>query len=203
MTTEPKQLNKEKPKEECEGGKCDIGDLIEKPKHAGGRPTIMKPDVISKLEEVFALGGTDKEACFYANICHQTLYDYQKLHPEFVERKEALKEKPILKARQTVVKALDDPVSAQWYLERKRKSEFGKRDEHVFIPTEKTLEDLLDDYENKNDTDNKQGIDRETAEDKKQAGENSSIPLEHPAELLLGEKKSEEPDTKTASEGTE
>ena len=91
----------------------------------GGRPTVMTPLVISKLEEVFAIGGTDKEACFYADISHQTLYDYQEKHPEFVERKEALKEKPILKARQTVVKALDDPNSARWYLERKRKKEFN------------------------------------------------------------------------------
>ena len=99
------------------------------PKDKGGRPTIMTDDTIKKLEEVFALGGSDSEACFYANISKQTLYNYQKEHPEFVDRKEALKEKPILKARQTVVKALDDPKDAQWFLERKRKEEFSLRQE--------------------------------------------------------------------------
>jgi hypothetical protein len=90
----------------------------------------MTPDTLNKLEEVFALGGTDKEACFYAGISHQTLYDYQKDHPEFVERKGALKETPILKARRTVVSAVEkNPSDAQWYLERKAKAEFAARKE--------------------------------------------------------------------------
>jgi hypothetical protein len=70
----------------------------------------MSQEIIHKLEEVFSLGGTDREACFYAGISHQTLYDYQHVNPEFIDRKEALKEKPILKARQTVVKNLDQLV---------------------------------------------------------------------------------------------
>lgn len=90
-----------------------------------GRPTIMTPETISKLEEVFAIGGSDEEACFFAGIGKTTLYNYQQEHPEFVERKDALKERPILKARQTVVKALDDPNHAFKYLERKRRKEFG------------------------------------------------------------------------------
>lgn len=100
-----------------------------KPKKSIGRPTIMTPETIAKLEEVFAIGGTDKEACFYADIAPQTLYSYQEQHPEFIDRKEALKERPVLKARQTVVKSLDDPKNAQWYLERKKKAEFAQRTE--------------------------------------------------------------------------
>lgn len=94
-----------------------------------GRPTVITPEIINKLEEVFAIGGTDNEACFYADIGKTTLYNYQQDHPEFVERKEALKERPILKARQTVVKALDNPQQAQWFLERKVKNEFASRSE--------------------------------------------------------------------------
>lgn len=90
-----------------------------------GRPTLMTEVTLKKLEEVFAIGGTDQEACFYADISHQTLYNYQHEHPEFIERKEALKERPILKARQTVVKALENPRDAQWYLSKKKKLEFG------------------------------------------------------------------------------
>jgi hypothetical protein len=91
----------------------------------------MTPEIIDKLEEVFALGGTDKEACFYAGISEQTLYDYQKLKPEFVERKEGLKGEPILKARRTIVAFLNQPTYATWYLERKRKNEFAARTEHT------------------------------------------------------------------------
>lgn len=91
-----------------------------------GRPTRMTTEVLNKLEEVFAIGGSDQEACFYANISHQTLYNYQEKHPEFVERKESLKEKPILKARQTVVQSLNDPNHAFRYLSKKRRKEFGE-----------------------------------------------------------------------------
>ena len=90
-----------------------------------GRPTIMTPEILAKLDQVFAIGGTDEEACFYDDIGKSTLYNYQQDNPEFVERKEALKEKPILKARQTVVGALDDPNHAFKYLERKRRKEFA------------------------------------------------------------------------------
>lgn len=94
-----------------------------------GRPTVMTEVTLGKLEEAFAYGASDTEACFYAGINPDTLYEYQKKHPEFTERKEALKEQPILKARQTVVLSLDDPKNAQWYLERKRKGEFSTKTE--------------------------------------------------------------------------
>lgn len=100
-----------------------------KQKNLVGRPTVITEEVLRKLEEVFAIGGTDAEACFYANIGTTALYEYQEKHPEFAERKEALKERPILKARQTIVKGLDDDKNAQWYLERKRKKEFSVRTE--------------------------------------------------------------------------
>lgn len=88
----------------------------------------MVPAVIDKLEEVFALGGSDKEACFWADISTQTLYDYQNLHPGFVERKEALKESSILLARRTVVDGLKkSPDLSLRYLERKRSDEFGPK----------------------------------------------------------------------------
>lgn len=92
-----------------------------------GRPPVITPIIIAKLEEVFAIGGSDKEACFYADISPATLYNYQNENPLFIERKEALKMRPILKARQTVVKSLDDPDRAFRYLERKVKSEFAQK----------------------------------------------------------------------------
>ena len=95
-----------------------------------GRPTSMTPETIAKLDEVFSIGGSDEEACFYANIGKTTLYNYQQEHPEFVERKEALKERPVLKARQTVVQKLGESYSnAMDYLSRKRKLEFSARSE--------------------------------------------------------------------------
>lgn len=72
-----------------------------------GRPTVMTPDVLAKLEEAFAIGCTDGEAIFYAGISKDAFYDYQKATDGYSERKEALKERPVLKARMTIVKGLD------------------------------------------------------------------------------------------------
>ena len=94
-----------------------------------GRPTVITDEVLRKLDEAFAMGCTDLEACLFADISKTALYDYQQEHPEFAERKEKLKETPILLARSTVIKNLKNPQSAQWYLERKKKSEFAQRNE--------------------------------------------------------------------------
>lgn len=88
----------------------------------------MTPEVIAKLEEAFLLGCTDLEACFFAEISKDALYNYQKENPEFVERKEKLKENPVFKARAKVVEELSNNADlALRYLERKKKDEFGTR----------------------------------------------------------------------------
>ena len=87
----------------------------------------MTPEVVNKLEEAFAMGCTDLEACLFADISKQTLYNYQDAHPGFVDRKEELKETPVLKARQTILNNLEDPQNAKWYLERKKKDEFAQQ----------------------------------------------------------------------------
>lgn len=92
-----------------------------------GRPTVMTPELIKKLEEAFAFGASDLEACFYADISKQTLYTYQERHPEFTDRKERLKERPVLLARQTVIASIQkgDGDLGLKYLERKRRNEFS------------------------------------------------------------------------------
>lgn len=94
------------------------------------RPTIMTDELVNKLEYAFALGCTDEEACFYADISKQTLYNYQDKHPGFVDRKEALKSRPIFVARETLLRGLArDPDLALKMLERKKKDEFSLRSE--------------------------------------------------------------------------
>ena len=87
----------------------------------------MTPETIAKLEQVFALGGTDAEACMYAGITTMTLNKFQRDNPDFLEKKNALKEKPILKARQTIIQNLDTFHGAAWYLERKKRDEFANQ----------------------------------------------------------------------------
>ena len=94
--------------------------------HPGGRPTVMTKEALAKLEAAFAIGCTDIEACLYANISVDALYDYQKINPEYTKRKAQLKEMPVLQARTTVVEQLQtDGNMAFKYLERKRRDEFG------------------------------------------------------------------------------
>lgn len=96
------------------------------------RPTVMTPEVIAKLEEAFAWGCTDIEACLWANIAEKTLYLYQEKNPEFIQRKESLKETPVLNSRATVARAVKrDPKLAIDYLARKKKDEFSLRSEHT------------------------------------------------------------------------
>lgn len=96
-----------------------------------GRKTVMTPEVVGKLEQAWSMGCSDLEACLYADICKQSLYDYQAKHPEFVDRKERLKEQLVLKARTVIANALNnkDENTAKWYLERKCKKEFSTRQE--------------------------------------------------------------------------
>lgn len=121
-------------------------DKLKKKEEEGpGRPTVMTERVLGKLEQAFGYDMTDEEACLYAGIHPSSLYDYQKNHPEFTERKQALKNTPVLLARETVVKALRDrqittldkkgnkveitipadPEISMKYLERKKKDEFS------------------------------------------------------------------------------
>lgn len=97
-----------------------------------GRPTIMTPELVNKLETAFSMGCTDLEACLFANISKQTLYNYQDKNPEFVDRKAMLKEKLILKARSVIAESLNkkDENTAKWYLERKAKNEFSTKVEN-------------------------------------------------------------------------
>jgi hypothetical protein len=67
----------------------------------------MTETTIQKLEQAFLMGCTDQEACLYADIVPSTLYNYTSVNPEFLERKETLKQNPVMKARGILLRALD------------------------------------------------------------------------------------------------
>ncbi len=96
-----------------------------------GRPTIFTTEIIHKLEHAFSIGCTDLEACLYADVGKSALYNYQKDNPAFVERKEALKENPVLKARTAVIADIEsgNVDTSKWLLERKKKDEFSTKQE--------------------------------------------------------------------------
>ena len=115
-----------------------------KKKNLGGRPTVMTPLTISKLEEAFSLGCSDLEACVFAGISHQSLYEYQKKNPKYAERKTLLKENATLLARTAVIKAFkENPTLALKYLERKKKKEFSLRLETDITSGGESLKGLI------------------------------------------------------------
>ncbi|UPJ35859.1 hypothetical protein IVB45_02265 [Bradyrhizobium sp. 4] len=91
----------------------------------------LTPEVRKKLEEAAALDCTIEEMCFYAGITKPTYYEWTKADPELSARLEELRNNPVLKARETIVRGLKsgDKSLATWYLERKRKKEFAERRE--------------------------------------------------------------------------
>lgn len=113
-----------------------------------GRPTIITPETIATLEEAFSNGASDKEAIFLANISSATFYNYCKEHPDFLERKEALKDMVKYQARKNIKEAIvgGDKLTSQWYLERKVKEEFAQRSE----VTGKDGKDLIPNEETRN-----------------------------------------------------
>jgi len=97
-----------------------------------GRPSKLIPENVKKLEEAFAFDSTIEEACYYAGISMKTYHNWVNENPELLHRFKELRNRPVLLARQKVVKELEtDTKNAQWYLERKRKGEFSERKEVV------------------------------------------------------------------------
>lgn len=118
-------MAEEKPKNK--GGRPTNASLVDK----GGRPTVFTDEVIQKLEYAFTLGCTDGEACLHADISKASLYNYQTANPDFLERKNLLKETPVFKARKSVITGIEnDQRLALMYLERKKKDEFSLKTEH-------------------------------------------------------------------------
>ncbi len=81
----------------------------------------MTPETVQKLETAFLMGCTDLEACLFAGIVKTTLYTYQNDNPEFLARKETLKQNPYMKSRSVLMGALErnDVNTAHKILERK------------------------------------------------------------------------------------
>lgn len=93
-----------------------------------GRPKKITNQVLGILKQAFLIGCTDLEACLYAEINPDTLYEYQKKNPKYSEEKEMYKSNPFLIARASVIAALkNDPHLALKFLERRKSDEFSLR----------------------------------------------------------------------------
>lgn len=108
-----------------------------------GRPTKLTPEVRAKIEEAAALDCSVEEIAYYADISRESFYRWLKEDPEFSDRIDKLRQRPVLKARTEIVKGLDnDKHFAMTYLTKKRGHEFGDTVKHQHsgaIATDDTL----------------------------------------------------------------
>lgn len=92
----------------------------------------MTPEVIAKLEDAFSVAATDEQACLFAGISMDALYEYQRKNPQFAQKKRLLKDNLGFVSKRVLGKAIEegDAGKAAWWLERKEKDEFSLRSEH-------------------------------------------------------------------------
>ena len=118
-------------------------------------PHKLTDEVRLKLEEAAAIDATIEEMAFYANISKQSIYNWMEADPALKERLDALRQRPMMKARQTIVTSLCTTSGAQWYAERKAKKEFAPRKDFDITPGDKPisiLTGLKDEVPNDNST---------------------------------------------------
>jgi hypothetical protein len=107
-------------------------------KHKGGAPTKVTPEIETKLESIFKIGGTIAEATSYAGIGERTYYDRAKASPEFSQKMEAAKHYADIVAKNVVVDSIlkdKDISSAKWWLEKR----VFKDNSLVSVQSEKTV----------------------------------------------------------------
>lgn len=102
-----------------------------KKRHRSGRPSVITPEILDKLRELFSMSLTDDEACLMTWISRSALMDYCLKNEQFREQKELLKRKPSVQAKFNLVKDIkqQDSGASKWRLERKSKEEFSLKQE--------------------------------------------------------------------------
>lgn len=95
-------------------------------------------NAIQKLQQGYAIGATDAEMAVYLDVWPQTITNWRKKHAKLFEYLDGLKARPILQAREEVVKGFKgNPELALKFLERKVKDEFSLRQENINENTHK------------------------------------------------------------------
>lgn len=92
---------------------------MKKRKSNAGRKEKITKDILTKLEDAFTNAFSDEQSCSYVGISTTTLFRYETKHPEFRKRKALLKQRPDIKAKQTIVSNLGNPNDAWRWLERR------------------------------------------------------------------------------------
>jgi len=84
---------------------------------------------VERLSRAFSIGADVTAACYYADISRGVFYIWLKENKELKEKFDRLRQKPVMKAYETIANNMSSVETAKWYLERKRKDEFSTKSE--------------------------------------------------------------------------
>ena len=84
-------------------------------------------EVVRRLEEAASVRLNVSSSCAYAGISRDTYYRWLKEWPQLSDRLDDLREKPIMKAKRTIVSQLNDVSVAFKYLEKENPEDYGDR----------------------------------------------------------------------------
>ena len=103
-------------------------EKVKKNKHEKklGRPSKVDEVLVSKLLQGFKMGFNDTECCAFCDISRELLYKLIRNDKIFHDKMLKAKEHPFLMAKQTVMKSMGKFETAKWYLEKRRRDEFGE-----------------------------------------------------------------------------
>lgn len=97
-----------------------MAEAKKKAKGKAGRPRVVTPGVVEKLEEAFTVGANITQACDFAGISRDTYYNYCKRNAGFADKVEEWSARTGLRAKYNIYKAIEnkDVDVSKWYLER-------------------------------------------------------------------------------------
>lgn len=102
-----------------------------------GRPLTMNEQMLEKFEIAFKLGMNVEEACGQMGISTNTYYEFERSHLEWRELRMGWQSEPERAARKKIVEEIPRDIKvAQWYAEKKLRSEFGKEEEGSGRPSQ-------------------------------------------------------------------
>lgn len=104
---------------------------VKKKEETRGRPPAITAEIKRDLEHAFSRGYSDLQACAYAGVAERTFYDFCKNNPDFSQKREVLKKRIDIIAKENMIIAIEtrDKEASKWWLERKCKDEFSTKQE--------------------------------------------------------------------------
>jgi len=161
----------------------------------------MKAEFLKHFKKSY---GVIQRVCDDIGIDRTTFYDWKKDDPQFtaaVQTAEIERNDSVEDALFALI-ANGDGACIRFYLGRRNPLYTQKVVNKVYTG-ERTLEDLLDEYQTADENvAGQQAVDRATVQDSEQARGTGAISVEHSAELLLEKKDSPKSDSEGSAEGT-